>query len=327
MSLNFAIVTAGNIAGKMANTVNKMNCVNCYAVAARDAQRAEAFAKEHGFAHWYGNYEELFADPNVDVVYIGSPHSHHYEQVKQAILAKKHVLCEKPMTVNAQQAQELFALAKENGVVLVEATWTRFMPFVPALKQVLAEQPVGKPLSMVCSFGFPVSNRPRMAKPELAGGALLDLGIYPLTMAALVFGNDVVEMSSTCTKTPAGVDAQNAILLKFAGGEIASLYSNMECTLENSATIHCEHGFIKVPLFWHAEGFTVCSHEGETTEYSFPHKISGYEYEVECICKAIEEGKAECPEMPHSDTLHILNLMDALRKQWNIHYPCETESV
>ncbi len=327
MSFNFAIVTAGNIATKMAETVNKLDCVNCYAVAARDGQRAEAFAKQHGFSHWYDSYDALFADPNVDIVYIGSPHSHHYAQVKQAILAKKHVLCEKPMTVNAKQAQELFALAKENNVVLVEATWTRFMPFVAALQQVLAQQPVGKPLSMVCSFGFAVSGRPRMAKPELAGGALLDLGIYPLTMAALVFGNDITEMTSICTKTEAGVDAQHSISLKFAGGQIATLYSNMECTLENSATIHCEHGFIHVPLFWQSQGFTVHTENGETTEYNFPHKISGYEYEVESICKAIESGKTECPEMPHSDTLHILSLMDALRKQWNIQYPCETESI
>lgn len=322
---NFAILTAGNIAAKMASTVNQMPQVHCYAVAARDGERAKEFAQTYGFERWYDNYESLFSDPKVDIVYIGSPHSHHYQQVKQALQAKKHVLCEKPMTVNAKQAEELFALAKENGVILTEATWTRYMPFVAALQEVLQQGVIGTPLSMKCSFGFPVSDRPRMAQPELAGGALLDLGIYPLTMAAIAFGTDVVEMTSACTKTPAGVDAYNSIILKFAQGQIASLQSNMLCTLDNSATIYGEKGHIFIRSFWQAEDFVVIMEDGRATKHSFPHKITGYEYEVEQLCHAIEQGWSECPAMPHSETLKILNWMDDLRSHWDIFYLCEKE--
>lgn len=321
--LNFAILTAGNIASKMAATVQKMPSVHCYAVAARNEQNAKAFAEAYGFERWYGSYDALFADPHVDIVYIGSPHSHHYQQAKQAILAKKHVLCEKPMTVNAAQAEELFALAKENNVVLAEATWTRYMPFVPALKQLLEQGAIGIPLSITCSFGFPVSDRARMASPELAGGALLDLGIYPLTMASILFGNELQKLSGYCTKTQAGVDAFNKMYLTFSGGETAELDSNMLEVLDNNAIIHGEKGTITVPSFWCAEQFIVQPKDGEPVEYNFPHQISGYEYEVASICNAIENGLTECPEMPHKDTLCILNWMDTLRQQWGIHFPCE----
>ncbi len=321
--LNFAILTAGNIASKMASTVQKMPSINCYAIAARNAQNAKTFAETYGFEHWYGSYDALFADPNVDIVYIGSPHSHHYQQAKQAILAKKHVLCEKPMTVNTAQAEELFSLAKENDVVLAEATWTRYMPFVPALKRLLQQDAIGKPLSVVCSFGFPVSDKARMASPELAGGALLDLGIYPLTMASILFGNELKELSGSCTKTQAGVDAFNKIHLTFLSGETAELDSNMLKELKNNAVIYGEKGTITIPSFWHAEQFIVQPNGAEPIEYNFPHQISGYEYEVESICNAIQNGWSECLEMPHKDTLCILNWMDRLRQQWGIHFPCE----
>ena len=322
MPIRFAILTAGNIAGQMAETVSHMPEICRWAVAARDLDRAQAFAEKYGFAHARGSYQEVYDDPEVDLVYIGSPHSHHYQQAKDAILAGKHVLCEKPLAPNAALAKELFRLAKEKGVLLAEATWTRYMPFVPALRQVLEEGDIGKPLSMICDFGFPVSGRARLARPELAGGALLDLGIYPLTMAALVFG-EAVNTTGLCTKTEEGVDAQDCICQTFAGGETALLHANMFCTLDNHAVIYGEKGQIRLPLFWHCEEFTVLHREGESRTYSFPHRISGYEYEVESAVRAIQAGQLECPEMPAAETIRMLEMMDALRASWGIRYPFE----
>lgn len=322
MPIHFAILTAGNIASKMAATVSQMPGVCCWAVAARDLSRAQAFAEKYGFAHARGSYREIYDDPQVDLVYIGSPHSHHYQQARDAILAGKHVLCEKPLAPNAALAKELFALAKEKGVLLAEATWTRYMPFVPALRQVLEEGVIGKPLSLVCDFGFPVYTRPRMAQPELAGGALLDLGIYPLTMAALVFGK-AESTTGLCTKTEAGVDAQDCICQTFAGGETALLHANMLCALDNHAVIYGEKGQIQLPLFWQCQEFTVLPREGQARTYSFPHRITGYEYEVESAVRAIQAGELECPEMPAAETVRMLEMMDALRTSWGIRYPFE----
>lgn len=322
MPIRFAILTAGNIASKMAATVSQMPEICRWAVAARDLNRAQAFAEKYGFAHARGSYQEIYDDPDVDLVYIGSPHSHHYQQAKDAILAGKHVLCEKPLAPNATLAKELFALAREKGVLLVEATWTRYMPFVPALRQVLAEGAIGKPLSLQCSFGFPSLHRARMVRPELAGGALLDLGIYPLTMAALVFG-EAVTTTGLCTKTQDGVDAQDCICQTFAGGETALLHASMVCPLDNGAVIYGEKGQIQIPLFWHCEEFTVLPQEGESRTYSFPHRITGYEYEVESAVRAIQAGQLECPEMPAAETIQMLEMMDALRASWDIRYPFE----
>lgn len=324
MSLKFAILTAGNIASHMAETVSQMKNegIECYAVAARSLDRAKALAQRHGFAVAYGSYEALFEDETVDLVYIGSPHSHHYEQAKAALEHGKHVLCEKPMTVNAAQAQELFALAKARGLFLMEATWTRFMPFVPALRDVLSSGVIGEVQTLTCSFGVPVFDRERMAKPELAGGALLDLGIYPLTMAAIALG-EPKEICGVCTKTALGVDGQNSISLSYDSGAVACLTSSMHTTMDNCAVLYGTRGKIVIPEFWHAEGFTVYPTDSEPKEYVFPHDFTGYEYEVRCAAKAIAQGQTECPELPHAETLRILQQMDTLRKAWRLSYPFE----
>lgn len=324
MALKFAILTAGNIATHMAQTVSQMKDegIECYAIAARSTERAAALAKRCGFAIAYGSYEALFEDEHVDLVYIGSPHSHHYEHAKAALEHGKHVLCEKPMTVNEAQAKELFALANERGLLLVEATWTRFMPFVPALQEVLKSGAIGELETLTCSFGVPVAKKERIAQPELAGGALLDLGIYPLTMAAIALG-EPKEICGVCTKTDLGVDAQNSISLSYESGAVACLTSGIHAQLDNCAVLYGTCGKIVIPHFWHADGFTVYPAEGEPKEYSFPHDFTGYEYEVRCAAKAIAQGQTECPELPHAETLRILHQMDTLRKAWGLSYPFE----
>ena len=325
MALHFAILTAGNIASHMGETLSRMGGGEAvpYAVAARDLARAQAFAKTYGFEKAYGSYDEVFEDPRVDVVYIGSPHSLHYEQTRAALLHGKHVLCEKPITPNAQLAQELFCLAEEKGLLLTEATWTRYMPFVPALQQLLTQGAIGDLLTMTCTFGAAVTHRQRMLRPELAGGALLDLGIYPLTMAAIALGSDVISVNGLCTKTDLGVDGQIAMCLAYRGGQTAALASSMFTPLENEAVIYGTKGRIKVPMFWRAQGFTVIPFEGEPAEYAYPHEFTGYEYEVRSVVNAVQEGRTECPELPHAESLRILRQMDALRAQWGIRYPFE----
>ena len=326
MALRFAILTAGNIASHMAGTIGRMRGEGIvpYAVAARDLARAQAFAEKYGIEKAYGSYEEAFADPDVDIVYVGSPHSHHYAQVKAALEHGKHVLCEKPLAPNAALAAELFGLAEEKGLLLTEATWTRYLPYVPALQACLRSGAIGTVRGMVCTFGSAVTHRERMLKPELAGGALLDLGIYPLTMAAIAFGQEVASLTGACTKTDLGVDGQIAVSLAFAGGQVASLLSSMYLPLANEAVIWGDEGRITVPEFWRGQGFTLTKADGESEEHPFPFDYTGYEYEVRSAARAIREGKCECPELPHAESLRILRQMDALRAQWGIRYPFET---
>ncbi len=322
--LNFAILTAGNIAGQMAATVAAMkNEVNAYAIAARDENRAAAMAEKYGFSKAYGSYEALFADPLVDIVYVASPHNFHAQHVRAALCAGKHVLCEKPMTVNAIEAAALFALAAEKGLVLTEATWTRYQPFVPLLLQKIADGAIGEVQLVTANFGFPLTDKPRMTQPQLAGGALLDLGIYPLTFASIVLGGDIACVHSACVKTPLGVDGTETISLTYTGGAMASLTACLSAELDNKAMIYGTKGHIEVPLFWHAQEFTVHAAANAAETVHCPFDISGYEYEVRSLIKAIENGSTECPELPHAETLRMMQLMDRLRADWGVRYPFE----
>lgn len=324
--MNFAILTAGNIAGQMAATIEKMPDVTGYAIAARDLQRADEMRKKYDFKKAFGSYDELFADEAVDIIYIASTHDLHFAHAKAALEAGKHVLCEKPVTANAAQAKELIELAKSKQLVFCDATWTRYMPFVDALKAVLLNGDIGEVHMLECSFGFPSFTVPRMASPERCGGALLDLGVYPLTMARIALGLGEAEIDGVCVKTEQGVDAKNAFTLKYKNGKLAVLQSCMMTTLSNQAIIYGTHGRIEIPQFWKADSFSIYDQKNMKTEYSFPHEISGYEYEVRSLISAIKNRRLECDELPHEETIKVMEFMDTLRQKWDIKYPCENSN-
>lgn len=177
--MKVGIIGAGNIAGSMAATLNAMEEAVCYAIASRDLKKAEDFAEKYGIEKAYGSYEELVEDREVDIVYIATPHSHHYEHAKLCIEHGKHVLCEKAFTVNAAQAEELFKLAAEKKVLITEAIWTRYMPYRKVVNDLLAEDVIGEVCTLTANLCYPISQVERIIRPELAGGALLDGGIYP----------------------------------------------------------------------------------------------------------------------------------------------------
>lgn len=197
--INVALLGLGNIAQKMAKTLAGMIAqgnegVAMYAVAARDGERALQFARDFGFEKAYGSYEEMLRDPDVDLVYVATPHSHHYEHMMLCLRHGKHVLCEKPFTVNARQAEEVFAAACEKGLYVAEAIWTRYLPSRQMIDKLIAEDAIGKPCQVTANFAYVLSHLERMYKPELAGGALLDLGVYPLNFASMVLGGAVKEI-------------------------------------------------------------------------------------------------------------------------------------
>ena len=322
--LKVSILGAGRIAATMAETLAKMDDVISYSVAARDLDRAQAFAEKYGFEKAYGSYEEMLQDDGTDLVYIATPHSHHYEHALLCLNHGRHVLCEKAFTVNRKQAEEVLALAEQKGLLITEAVWTRYMPFVKTLHDLLASGVIGKVCSMEACFGFELSWHDRLVNPALAGGALLDMGIYPLTLASIAFGDDIAHIASRCIKTDRGVDAQDSILLEYTDGKLATLTTSMLGNLRNEAAIYGTKGHLILPSFWHAEEIQLFV-DGEDTPhiYQCPVEISGYEYEVRSCARAIAAGKTECTEMPHSETLYMMGLMDRLREAWDLRYPME----
>lgn len=326
--MNIAILGAGNIAQSMAITLQPLKGVTCYAVASRDRKKAQAFADKYGFEVAYGSYTEMLNDENVQLVYIATPHSHHYEHIKLCLMHGKHVLCEKAFTANAAQAEEVIAMARERGLLLTEAIWTRYMPMRETINSVLKSGVIGKPTSLSANLGYPLEHVERMTKPELAGGALLDLGVYPLNFASMVFGDDIVGISAEYVKYDTGVDAQETIMLKYADGKMATLYATMLAQTDRRGVINGTNGHIEVENINNPEGIRVYNLERRLiAEYVAPTQITGYEYEVKSAIDAIKEGRIECPEMPHSETIRMMRLMDSIRKAWGIEFPFERRSM
>ncbi len=326
--IRIAILGAGRIAGIMAKTLNGMKekeaRFTCYAVAARELERAECFAREYGFEKAYGSYEEMLSDENVDLVYIATPHSHHYGHIRLCLEHGKHVLCEKAFTVNAAQAEVVLALAEEKGLLLTEAIWTRYMPTRGMINELLESGVIGKACMLTANLCYLINWKERIMRPELAGGALLDIGIYPLNFAVMAFGDDIVKVESSVQMTETGVDGQESITLHFADGKMAVLNSSINGLGDRRGIIYGENGFLEVKNVNNPQSITIYGKDYEPVEtIPCPEQVTGYEYEVLSCLDAIEAGRIECPEMPHADTIRMMKLMDGLRAQWGLKYPCE----
>ena len=322
--VHFAVLAAGGIAAKMSKAVSELSEVKRYAVASRSLEKAETFAKEWGYEKAYGSYEEMLADPEVEFVYVASPHSHHYEHAKMCIEAGKHVLVEKAFTINAKQAEELISLAKEKKVLLVEAMWTRFMPARQIIDDLLEEGTIGKIMSITANLGYDIKNKERLIKPELAGGALLDVGVYPIQFALMTVHSPLVKITSDAVLSPEGVDYCNSVTLTFENGVMAVLHSSMLGLTDREGVIYGENGSLRVHNINNCEGISVYDKQGQfVKEVAVPPQINGYEYEVLACVEAIRNGELECREMSHKDTLQGMKILDIIRGQWGMKYPCE----
>lgn len=320
--MKLGILGAGGIASTMAKTVAGMKDVEAYAVAARDLERARVFAQKYEVKKAYGSYEEMLADDEVELVYIATPHSHHYLHAKMCLEAGKNVLCEKAFTVNAEQAQKLFDLAKEKKLLITEAIWTRYMPSRKMINDIIESGVIGEVTAVTANLSYTVSHVERIRKPELAGGALLDVGVYPINFASMVLGDKVKDVKATAIFQN-GVDILDSIAMVFEGDRMATLQCGAREISDRMGSIFGTKGYMQVQNINNPEKITVFDTEHkEVASYVVPEQISGYEYEVESCMKAIQEGKLECPEMPHAETIRIMKIMDDIRKSWNYEIPC-----
>lgn len=325
-NFNVGIMGSGNIAGIMAGTINKMKNVRVYAVASRQQVHADVFAGKYGCKKAYGSYADLAADKKVDLIYVATPHSEHYENVKMCLEAGKPVLCEKAFTLNAAQAEELVRIAAEHKVFLAEAMWTRYMPMLTTIREVIGSGIIGEPKTLTANLGYVISSKERLTNLALGGGALLDVGVYTINFALMIFGHNISKIASCCTFTETGVDEQNAICLQYYDGKVANLNSSMVSLSDRQGIIYGTKGFAVVENINNFESIAVYDKQyKKVASYKCPKQISGYEYEVAACIEAIKCGQIECAQMPHSETLRVMRIMDEIRSQWGMKYPCEAQ--
>ena len=326
--MNFGILGAGRIAGIMAQTIQMLNQSGCeditlYSIAAREFSRAQAFAEQYEIPNAFGSYEEMLRDPALDLVYIATPHSHHYQHIKLCAAHKKHILCEKSFTVNARQAEDAIRYATAQGVLVTEAIWTRYQPMRQMIQQVLEEGLIGTPSLITANLCYPVIHKNRITDPALAGGALLDVGIYTLNFAEMIFGHADGALVN-CTKNKSGVDMTDQMTLTWNDGRTAHLTTAVTVASDRSGVIYGDKGYLMVENINNPQSISVYDGDHQLVKrIPCPAQLTGYEYEVLETVRCIQEGKLECPSMPHSETIHMMELMDHLRMQMALRYPCE----
>jgi predicted dehydrogenase len=328
--MKVGIIGTGWIAEKAAITLNGLTECQAYAVGSRTLDKAEAFASKWNIAKAYGSYSALIADPDVDLVYVGTPHSHHYDVTKMAIEAGKPCLVEKAFMANAWQAEEIINLAHERHVFLAEAIWTRYQPVVQIVRNLIADGRIGEPRLLTATLGYSMGDKPRIIRPDLCGGALLDLGVYALNFARMFFPADIVSIDGTCVKSITGMDLTNAMTLVLKDGMLCNLQSSAACVADNVGVIAGTEGNLIIDNINNPQTVTVNGSDRTYVEtIRVPKQITGYEYQFIACRQALIDGLLELREMPHAETLYIMQLMDDLRRKWDVRYPMDkkTESL
>ncbi len=322
--LRVGIIGTGWIAEKAALTLNGLTECEVYAVGSRSLEKAEAFAAKWKIARAYGSYSDLIADPDVDLVYVGTPHSHHFDVTRDALLADKPCLVEKAFMANHRQAAEIVRLAQERRVFLAEAIWTRYQPAVGMIRDLISSGRIGTPRLVTATLGYSMGEKPRIMRPDLCGGALLDLGVYALNFVRMLFPADIVSIESQCVKSATGMDLTNAISLVLADGVLCNLQSSASCVGDNIGVIAGTEGNLIIDNINNPQTITVNGPDRTYVEtLHVSRQITGYEYEFQACRQALIEGLLEPREMPHAETLYIMQLMDSLRLKWGVHYPMD----
>ncbi len=322
--MRVGIIGAGWIAEKAAITLNGLKECECYAIASRSLEKAETFARQWNIKKAYGSYSELIADADVDLVYVATPHSHHFDVTREALSAGKPCLVEKAFMANARQTREILDLAHERQLFLAEAIWTRYQPAVEIVRDLIGNGRIGTPRLVTATLGYSMGDKPRIMRPDLCGGALLDLGVYALNFVRMFFPSDIISIESQCVKSQTGMDLTNAITLVLADGVLCNLQSSAACVGDNIGVIAGTEGNLIIDNINNPQTITVNGPDRTYIEtIKVPQQITGYEYQFQACRQALIDCLLEPREMPHEETLYIMQLMDVLRQKWGVHYPMD----
>lgn len=320
--MKFGIMAPGAIAAKMGQTVAQMPEIENWAVGSRSLERAARFAKDWSFSRAYGSYEELLADQDLELVYIASPHPLHYAQIKQVVLAGKHVLVEKPFVVTLAEAAELLSLARQSGVLLAEAIWTRYMPSRQIINSIIESGMIGTPHAVLASLCYPLQHVPRLSNPQLAASSLYEAGVYPINFACMFLTSKVTGLHAWGRLKDGGNDISSTVALEFADGTEASLYSSLCAQSARTGTILCENGYLEVENINNPQRIAVFDRECRLQRsWEVPAQITGFEYQVRACIEAINAGRVEVPQMPHSEILRIMDILDRASQQLQLRFP------
>ncbi len=324
--MNVGVLGAGRIGTIVVPTIQKTEGLCCLGVASRSAERAAEYAKTFGIPKSYGNYQEMMEDPEIDLIYIATPHSHHFEQMMACLEHGKPVLCEKSFTANAAQAQKVLEYAKERQVYTAEAIWTRYQPSRKIIQDMIESGIVGKIHALNATLSYAISDKERMVRRDLCGGALLDVGVYGLNFALMHFGNDIEKVESSVLMTEDGVDGHENITLFFSGGRMASIQAGMYCRSDRQGIFYGEKGYITVENINKPQKVTAYDDNDRLLkQVVVPEQITGYEYEFLEAKQRIQEGQWESASMPLQETVFVMKLMDEIRSQWGLRYPADEE--
>ena len=325
--IRWGILSTGYIARQFAEGLSTLADARIAAVGSRKPERAAEFAERYGIPRSYGSYEELAHDPDVDVLYIATPHRFHKDNTLLALSAGKAVLCEKPLTMNTTDAEVVVRTAREKKLFLMEGMWSRFIPAVVKAKQMIDEGNIGEVQIVASDFGFtaPFDPKSRLYDLELGGGSLLDVGIYPVSLAFLILGppERIVSMGQIGAT---GVDEQSAMIFGYPGGALAVGYATIRCGSYTEATIIGSRGMIRL----HAQiglfrpfKLTLRVAGEEDQEIEVPYEGNGYNYEALEVMQCLRSGTIESEVMPLDESIEIIRTMDEIRAQWGLKYPME----
>lgn len=320
----WGILGTGGIAHKFATGLAALDDAQLVAVGSRTQAAADMFADEFSIPRRHASYESLANDPEVDAVYIATPHPFHKDNTIMCLRAGKAVLCEKPFAINHTEAQAMVDVARQTKRFLMEAMWTRFLPAIVRTRQLITEGALGEVRMLNADFGFRAGLNPagRLFDLALGGGALLDVGIYPLSLAFLLFGKPAT-IASAAHLGVTGADEQAAIVLGYDKGQLALLSTATRTNTVHEALIYGTDGYICLPDWWHGQQI-ILNAGGRQQVFDVPHIANGYSHEAIEVANCVRDGKLESSIMPLDETLAIIQTMDTIRGQWGLRYPSDT---
>ncbi|HMB00063.1 MAG TPA: Gfo/Idh/MocA family oxidoreductase [Spirochaetota bacterium] len=323
--IRWGIIGPGKIAHAFAADLKLHSGSVLAGAASATPGKAAAFIAQHKQGKAYKDYTQLIQSPEIDVVYIATTHNFHFDNALLALNNGKHVLLEKPVTLNAGQAQTLYQTAARKKLFLMEALWTRFVPAVKKLLQELDQGIIGNVSMVHAHFYNTIAGRPdgRLLNPSLAGGALLDIGIYPLSLACMVLGYEPAAVHSTACMSSTGVDETSGYLLKYSNNAMALLSASMSLPVNIPAVIYGSKGRIEIPFFLCPDHFTVIPAAGKKHTVKTAHRGNGYLHEIEEVAGCLQQGKTGSALRPFEHTLAVMKIMDQIRQQWQLVYPDE----
>ena len=322
--MKLGVLGCGHIVRKVASAWAALPEIECYAAASRTPGKAESFAADFGFEKVYHSYEDMLRDPEVELVYVATPHSHHYEHMMLCLEYGKNVICEKAFTMNAAQAEKVRDFAKEKGLYVAEAIWTRYMPSRKMINDLLESGIIGKVNTLTANLSYVIYDKQRIYDPALAGGALLDIGVYGINFMLMHFGDDIQRVESSVQLTETGVDAVETITVFYNDGRIAVLTHSIYCRSDRMGIIHGDQGYLVVDNINNPLSIRVYNMEDKLiAQYEAPAQVNGYEYEFAEAVRCIREGKCEPDSMPLAESIQVMAFMDSLRAKWGVVYPQE----